>query len=128
MLEHVGRLRKQFPDLELHVVGHSAGGIFHAPLVQLLTAKGKIAAGPMKGASGYGLPVASCALWAPACTVDPFKQAYLPAIKGGFVNRFALFLRDGPEPVSYVYSWGVAGGHRKSSGCLSRNRLTAARW
>jgi hypothetical protein len=35
--------------------------------------------------------VDSCTLWAPACTVDLFKQAYLPALQDGGIKRFALF-------------------------------------
>jgi hypothetical protein len=79
------------PDVELHVVGHSAGAILHAPLVQLLTATGKITSGPTKGAIGKGLPIASCTLWAPACTRQLFDQTYLPAIQSGAIQRFALF-------------------------------------
>lgn len=79
--------------VELHLVGHSAGSIFHAPLLQYLSAKGLIQNGPLGNAKlkGLGLPVASCTLWAPACTVSLFKDAYLPAIQKGLVNRLALF-------------------------------------
>lgn len=78
--------------IEIHVVGHSAGSIFHAPLVRLLTArKGAIASGFLNGHTGYGLKVESCTLWAPACTIKLFKEAYLPALKDGSIKRFALF-------------------------------------
>ncbi len=84
--------------LEIHVVAHSAGAIFMAPLLQLLTAKGKIADGPMKGAQGLGQSVASCTLWAPACTVELFEQAYVPGIKSGAIGNAALFtLNDRAE-------------------------------
>jgi hypothetical protein len=81
------------PSVEIHVAGHSAGGIFHAPLVQLLTgpAGQKFKDGPMAGKAGLGLTVATCTLWAPACTVDLFKQAYVPALGAGLIGRFALF-------------------------------------
>jgi hypothetical protein len=37
-------------------------------------------------------------LWAPACTIELFKQAYLPAIQDGTIKRFALFtLTDDAE-------------------------------
>jgi len=36
--------------------------------------------------------VESCTLWAPACTVELFKQHYLPAIKNKRIKRFALFV------------------------------------
>ncbi|MBA3771492.1 MAG: C1 family peptidase [Ramlibacter sp.] len=68
----------QHPNVEIHLVGHSAGSILHAPLVELLTA------GKRK--------IESCTLWAPACTVDLFKQNYLPAIQSGKIGRFALFM------------------------------------
>lgn len=79
--------------VELHVVGHSAGSIFHAPLLQYLVSEGDIRSGPLAKArlKGLGLPVASCALWAPACTVELFKETYLPAMQSGKVNRFSLF-------------------------------------
>lgn len=77
MLAQVVALKKRWPDLEVHLVGHSAGSIFHAPLVQAMAAA--------------GVPVASCTLWAPACTTALFKEAYLPAIEAGGVQRFALF-------------------------------------
>ena len=54
------------PTIELHLVGHSAGAIFHAPLVQLLTSRGNIKAGALKGVQGFGLPIKTCTLWAPA--------------------------------------------------------------
>jgi hypothetical protein len=96
VLEHVARLKQRFPGLEIHVAGHSAGAILQAPLLQHLTSKGKIAAGPMKGASGYDIKVATCTLWAPACTIALFKEAYLPPIRNGQVGRFALFALSDP--------------------------------
>ncbi|MBC7470488.1 MAG: peptidase C1, partial [Ramlibacter sp.] len=79
-------------DIKLHVVSHSAGAIFQAPLVRLLTAPRKtIASGYLKGETGYGLQVETCTLWAPAVTTELFKQAYLPALTAGGIGRFALF-------------------------------------
>lgn len=90
-LEHLARLRKTM-DFKLHVVGHSAGSIFHAPLVRLLTAPAKrITSGYLKGETGYGQAIDSLTLWAPACTVDLFKQSYLPAFNEGSIERLALF-------------------------------------
>ncbi|MBC7859710.1 MAG: hypothetical protein H7Z39_13255, partial [Burkholderiaceae bacterium] len=66
--------------------------ILHAPLVQLMTSERKrLRDGPMKGQAGYGMQLASCTLWAPACTTALFKEAYLPAVTGGQIGRFALF-------------------------------------
>lgn len=79
------------PAVEIHLVGHSAGSIFLAPLMRLLTTKGKIKSGYLKGEMGYGIPVKSCTLWAPACTVDVFKQTYLEAINTNQIEQFSLF-------------------------------------
>ncbi|MEO6422795.1 MAG: C1 family peptidase [Candidatus Nitrotoga sp.] len=91
VLDNIVKLMKSEPDLEIHIVGHSAGSILHAPLIQLMTGKGKLTSGPMKGEKGYNMTIASCTLWAPACTVDLFKEAYLPAIKSTQLEKFALF-------------------------------------
>lgn len=85
-------------DFEIHVVGHSAGSIFHAPIIQLLTTEGEINSGPLKGSTGLNLTVKTCTLWAPACTINLFKQAYLPAIRQKTIEQFALFtLTDSAE-------------------------------
>lgn len=88
--EQLARLVQE-QKVELHVVGHSAGSIFHGPLIQYLTSSDLIADGPMARSKGLGVPVASCTLWAPACTIDLFRACYLPAIKSGAVGRFSLF-------------------------------------
>ncbi len=79
------------PTVEIHVVSHSAGSIIHGPLVQLLTSAGTISEGPLKGSQGLGVRIATATLWAPACTVDLFKQTYLPAVKSGAIGRLTLF-------------------------------------
>jgi hypothetical protein len=82
--DHLKRLAKKFPGLEIHVAGHSAGSIFHAPIISLLSAR--------------KLKVETCTLWAPACTVELFQQHYLPAIKSKDIRKFAIFaLRDDIE-------------------------------
>lgn len=92
VLKYVAALADKYgKDFEIHVAGHSAGSIFHGPLVEMLTSKGKIGSGDLKGVTGLGLKVESCTLWAPACTVDLFKASYLPAIKRKDIARFALF-------------------------------------
>lgn len=90
-LDLLAGLRAQV-DFKLHVVSHSAGSIFQAPLVRLLAAPAKkIAAGYLQGQTGYGMKVDTCTLWAPAVTTELFKQAYLPSINDGSIGRFALF-------------------------------------
>jgi hypothetical protein len=72
----VARLRERH-EIGVHLVAHSAGSIFHAPLVTELTR--------------LGVPIESCTLWAPACTLQLFKEHYLPLINGKDIRRFALF-------------------------------------
>ncbi len=77
---HLKRLLEKLPSQQapkIHLVGHSAGSIFHAPLVTALTEA--------------GIEIESCTLWAPACTIELFKQHYAPAIKKKRIKRFALF-------------------------------------
>jgi hypothetical protein len=56
-----------------------------------LTEKGSITQGPLAGSTGFGRTIASCTLWAPACTMDLFHQLYAPAIEAGQLRRFSLF-------------------------------------
>jgi hypothetical protein len=78
-------------ELEIHIVGHSAGSIFMAPFINLLTSAGTITSSPLQGETGLGLTVKTCSMWAPACTVDLFKEHYLPAVISKTINRFTLF-------------------------------------
>jgi C1A family cysteine protease len=87
----LANLANNDPTVEVHLVGHSAGAVFLGPIVQLLTSKGKISAGPLKGASGLNLKIATLTLWAPACTVDFFNQYYAAALQAGAVGDFSLF-------------------------------------
>ena len=90
----VARLVQEYlKGVEIHLVGHSAGSIFLAPLLQFMSSSGRINTGPLAGAKldGLGMQVASCTLWAPACTVSLFKDTYLPAIESDQLKRFALF-------------------------------------
>jgi hypothetical protein len=73
---------------ELHLVGHSAGSIFLGPLAKLLASPagaGKI------GATGFGLKLGSVTLWAPACTIEFFRENYVPVMRQiGSFNLFTL--------------------------------------
>jgi hypothetical protein len=71
-------LTKKLPNIELHLVGHSAGSIFHAPLVRMLTEE-------------LQLPIETITLWAPACHLMLWEQFYVPALKKGTAKRFALY-------------------------------------
>lgn len=80
---YVAALMAKDPSIRLHVAGHSAGSILLAPLVRRLTAA--------KRDDGLGLLVSTCTLWAPACTIDLFREYYLPAIRAKRVQQFGLF-------------------------------------
>lgn len=94
VLGHVAALRERYPDLEIHLIAHSAGAILMAPVVQRLCATGPVPDGAAQGLPGLGLGVASCTLWAPACNTALFKSAYAPAISDGTLSRFALYCLD----------------------------------
>ena len=34
---------------------------------------------------------ATCTMWAPACTMDFYRENYLPAIRGGTIKEFTIF-------------------------------------
>jgi hypothetical protein len=95
VLRHLKKLAST--GVEIHVVGHSAGSIFHAPIVQMLTTPGTIQADlggfreTLRGEKGFGIPIKTCTLWAPACTTRLFHDAYAPAIASGAIEDFAVF-------------------------------------
>jgi len=64
-------------DAEIHLVGHSAGGIFFAPFIPRLLER--------------GIEIQSCPLGAPACTMSDFTTFYEPAIESGKIEDFTLF-------------------------------------
>ena len=90
VLDHIIALKNKWPDLEIHIVAHSAGSILFAPLIQLLTGADRIATGPMRGSRGAGLKVKTCTLWAPAITSELFKETYQPEIGKG-IEQFAMY-------------------------------------
>jgi hypothetical protein len=56
MADRLAELAREHPSLELHLVGHSAGAIALAPLLEILRSR--------------KIKVGSLSLYAPACTVD----------------------------------------------------------
>jgi hypothetical protein len=65
---------------ELHLAGHSAGAVLLAPLAKRL--------------ADSGMPIRTLTLWAPACTIDLFNDAYVPLIEGGGIENFDLYTLD----------------------------------
>lgn len=68
--------------VEVHVVGHSAGSILLAPLVERLTAPAP---------EGHGVDLASWTMWAPACSMELYVKHYAPALEAGRLGRATLF-------------------------------------
>ncbi|MBX7156449.1 MAG: C1 family peptidase [Bacteriodetes bacterium] len=63
-------------SIEVHIVGHSAGSIFLGGVVEAL--------------HSFNIPIESCSLWAPACTVNFFNTHYVPYL-GNHIKRCSLF-------------------------------------
>jgi len=72
-------LTKRFRSLRIHLIGHSAGSILLGGLIERMASGSK------------GVPVETCTLWAPACTMDVYQNQYLPSIRSGAIRNFTLF-------------------------------------
>jgi hypothetical protein len=79
VLNEMKRLAAANPNLQLHLVGHSAGSI----ILGGFAAANQVTAAPLR--------FETCTMWAPACTMDFYREQYLPAIRGGSIRRFAIF-------------------------------------
>ncbi len=64
---------------KLHIVAHSAGAVLGGNLLERF--------------DEVGLPVASCSLLAPACTVSAFARQYAPRV-GKMVGRMGVYVLD----------------------------------
>lgn len=74
--ERISKYIAQQGPIEVHLVGHSAGSIFHAYLVPQLVK--------------LGVPIKTLSLFAPACTMELFENNYLPHLNQG-VERLTVF-------------------------------------
>ena len=84
MLQLLIELCSRNPGVEIHFAGHSAGSIFLGPLLRRFCATGR--------------NVESLNLWAPACTIDFFRDNYADALTSSHVQRFGLYtLKDPAE-------------------------------
>jgi hypothetical protein len=82
------------PDpVEVHLVGHSAGSIFLATMLERLSE----------------VPVASLSFLAPAIRVDTFLDQVVPHLRSGHVERLVTFGLDGKRELDDV----CAAGNRK---------------
>jgi hypothetical protein len=91
---HLTALKKKLPNLELHLVGHSAGSILLGHLLDELTGK---------------LSVSTLSLYAPACTVAFANGHYVPAVNKQVVAKSDLFFdimneeRERADTVASLY-------------------------
>lgn len=76
-------LRKEQMQVELHLIGHSAGSIVLATLLQQIM-MGEHEVYPY-------LKIFTCSLLAPACTMDQFEKVYVRSISNRLMRRFFLF-------------------------------------
>jgi hypothetical protein len=79
VLNEVRKLVARHPRLRVHLVGHSAGSLLLGGLVSANQAAAK------------PVSFATCTMWAPACTMDFYRERYLPAMRGGSLKDFAIF-------------------------------------
>jgi hypothetical protein len=89
-IQFLAEIAKTYKNVEFHLVAHSAGAIFHAPLVQLLTGSASAADSAQKS-QGLGHEIESCTLWAPACTIKLFSESYTTACDEGRIKALTLF-------------------------------------
>ena len=78
LADALAALKAKMPQLDIHLVGHSAGSIILGHLLDLLPAR--------------NLSTASCHLYAPACTVRFALDHYAPAIANGSLDRRRLHI------------------------------------
>jgi hypothetical protein len=79
VLNEIRKLTARHPRLRVHLVGHSAGSILLGGLVSA------------NHAASRPVPFTTCTMWAPACTIEFYRERYLPAMRGGTLKDFALF-------------------------------------
>jgi hypothetical protein len=100
LVGHLAELRAEHPNLEVHLIGHSAGSILLGKMLPLLASQ--------------QLTAASLRLFAPACTLDLAVKCYVPAVANQVVpakhfhihnlsDRRELEDRVGPYRKSLLY-------------------------
>lgn len=77
LARHIAALTKACPDLQTHLVGHSAGSIIHGHLLDLLVRR--------------KLTIAGVHLYAPACTVRFALDHYHAAVNKGYLAKQQMF-------------------------------------
>jgi hypothetical protein len=86
----IAKLIEEDPSVEIHLVSHSAGSILQGYFLDYLsgdTQEGKL-----------GVSLETCSHWAPACTIEFFKEKYLPLIDKGVIKKYSIYtLHDNDE-------------------------------
>ncbi|WP_216317591.1 C1 family peptidase [Deinococcus aestuarii] len=103
VVDRLGRYREEHgpENVAVHLVGHSAGSIFHAALLERLLAA--------------GIPAESLTLLAPALRVDEFRRRVLPHLGDpARVGRFATFAMSDERELDDTCSYGGLTGYHKS--------------
>ncbi len=72
----ISQLSAQYPDLQIHLIGHSAGAFICGRLLTEFSLRGARAG--------------SCSLWAPACDIDFALNHFAPALANGTLPPPAL--------------------------------------
>ncbi len=76
LLKSLVRLKADIPDLEIHIIGHSAGSIILGHFLDDCTRN--------------NLAIASCTLYAPACSVEFANSRYIRAHENGTLSKDKL--------------------------------------
>ena len=108
--------RRSIPALEIHLVGHSAGSILLGGLVSAATAE---------RAARTACRSTTCTLWAPACTIDLYRQQYLPAITQRAARAVRASSRSPTRP-SATTTARTSTTSRCSTSCRTRSRRAGA--
>jgi hypothetical protein len=94
-VECIKNLQRAHKNLEVHLIGHSAGSILLGHLLALFVQE--------------SIQVTTCTLYAPACTVQFALKYYQPAINSGGLDKSALtfeILTDEREQTDSVGPYG----------------------
>jgi hypothetical protein len=95
--QQIASLLAEHPRTRLHIVCHGTGALQALQLVQYLTHRRRIAAGPLTPAKGLSLRVSTLTLWRPACSIHLFKRVIGPAVESSAVGRVRLLTASRTE-------------------------------
>jgi len=77
-IQYLSALLKSDPTYQISTIGHSAGSIFLGYFLEQYFKKTNSA-------------IDNSIFWAPACTIDLFKEKYLKPLQSGKFNNFSIF-------------------------------------